>query len=938
MKKSLLFTLVMALLCLFGNVKAQTTEAPGSFSHPSDAWIWTGEGSTDRWDDPDNWEHPSTATNNYPGHLNSAVNPTDKVYIPVVSTKYPTLDALINIQSIYLESGAMLKGQYLLKAQQWYADIKVPTNRWVLVASPLKGVLSGDFYTAAQGGTYTGALAPSVYNGQPGGSTDADVHNRRFPYIVYERLFSNATRLRYAAYDSIVSFSPTWANPTNAMAYQFQPGEALEILARGNYQAGVTGYEYFHFPSNNDEYYYFNSLGQITKNPDGTDFKEVGLQDKRVESGKPIYDGATKTIELQRNTSDLEGSHEGSTLWAIGNPAFASLDIKEFLIENVKRGKTARYLYKHVASTTGTAGDADGSDIIYYLGRNNQLVFQALSEDPTPTSDPIETKTPYINSNRGFKVANGTGKAATTNYPEEIIGTYQMNLQIHPMNWHLQVYAGSRNNGSWENAQEGGSTGTHNTLRSDEVNITIDKHPTDPNKVIIYNFIGMAAPFEATVSTVNNAIKIDAGQVLGKVGQLWERGRTRGYLKEREWWDLGGIFREWTDYPVETGENVDLVLMTTRNDNPITYSTDTITVTQKARSDYDQADFRVQTSVATNVSPQILTLRYTISNGTVTLEATSPFAAYPDVTDKEHYYNHYSVGKTTHSTNSGYTAGTFGLQNFYTTAWNCFDSYTGSKSYTTSSSTGANTDRISVFFTENMFTTTQKDASQQSPRRAAAQGSGMVSINVNYNNRKVNTFIVRDEEAANDFDEVEDAAILSDFDEAKFSLGTLAGKTRVAVNALNDTTRCQIVLTGVNGDVDLVFDNLAALGENVRLFDANDSTYTPLNGNHATTTVTFGVNDSPLRYSLVWDYTPIIAGNETLTAIDFTAFSPAKGEVKVMSNELLKGVRVYNAAGQLITSNNANANEVSFSNLLSGIYVIEAYTANGKATKKVDVK
>lgn len=924
MKKSLLFTIVMALLCLFGNVKAQT---PGSFTCPRDAWEWKADGTTNRWDEAGNWTAPKNGAptvngvaEQFPGQLTS----TDKVYIPNTNAtkngKYPVMDATINVSAIYLESGAMLGNQFHLNAAEWYTDITVPTNRWILVSSPLRGTYSGDYYTTTQGGSYTGPFAPSVYDATSGNEGP----NRKFPYVIYERLFSNATQIRYAAYD-IDQWDQNWANPTNALAYQFQPGEAVQILARGRGDAGET--ETFHFPASDTEYYYYNSNGQITQK-NGADWAETGLS--REQSGKPVYNASSMNVTLTRN---VPAGQTPSKLWAVGNPAFASLDIVEFLKENLKLGNTARYLYKHVAGD-GSVDAANGQDVIYYLGSNGALTTRPnLNEQPVQSGTLVKTE-PYINSNRGFKVVQGTGKEATTNYPEDLIGTYTMQLNVHPMNWHIQVYAGVDvggwiHTGEWTDAQEGSSVGQNIAPRATNVSITISKHPTSADSVIITNFIGMSQPISAYVNTTTNTIQFKAGQVLNQFTG-WSRGRDRGYAS-------GLFYTGWTIPAEEFGDNVNMVLMPARNNQQLTFD-DNVTVTEKARSNYDQADFRIQTQVANNVDANTrFEFGYTIDNDNVTLTSMSAFAAYPNVSSKTHYFNFYNVGTTTHSTNSGYTDGTFSLVNFFTSAWNCFDSYNGSKPITTGSTVGQASDEITLLFTEKMFTTHTRAASQQSPRRSAAQ-SDMASISTTINNSTINTLITRFDNASNGYDAVEDAAVLGDFDEAKISLGTLAGTTIVAVNALNDTTRCQIVLTGVNGDVDLVFDNLDALGENVRLFDANDSTYTPLNGNHATTTVTFGVNDSPLRYSLVWDYTPIIAGNETLTAIDFTAFSPAKGEVKVMSNELLKGVRVYNAAGQLITSNNANANEVSFSNLLSGIYVIEAYTANGKATKKVDVK
>ncbi len=929
MKKSLLFTLVMALLCLFGNVKAQT-EAPGSFTCPADAWEWNASGTTTRWDEPSNWNAPKNGapqvngvTERFPGQLVQ----TDKVYIPNTNTarngKYPVLDATINVSAIYLESGAMLGNQFHLNANEWYTDISVPTNRWILVSSPLRGTYSGDYYTTTQGGTYAGPFAPSVYDGQAGGSTDG-VANRKFPYVIYERLFSNAASIRYAAYD-IESFSPTWANPTNALATQFQPGEALEVLARGKGDAGET--ETFHFPASDTEYYYFNSNGQITT-LNGQQMKESNLS--REQSGRPVYNASSMNVTLTRN---IPTGATPSSLWAVGNPAFASLDIAEFLKENLRLGNTARYLYKHVAGD-GSVAEAEGNEVIYYLGNNGQLAARSIMGQAPIQQGTITTNEPYINLNRGFKVVQGTGKAQTTTYSEDLLGTYTMRLNTHPMDWHIQVYDGIDvggwiHTGEWSDAQEGSSTGQNTAPRATNVNITISKHPTSADSVIITNFIGMSQPISAYVNTTTHRIEFKAGQILNQFSG-WSRGRERGYSS-------GFLNTGWTVPSEEFGDNVNMILMAAGINTPLTFDND-VTVTEKARSDFNQADFRIQTQVANNVSRNVkFELEYDITNDSVKLLSMNAFVAYPNVSNKTHYFNYYNVGTTSHSTNQGYTNGTFSLINFYTSAWNCFDSYNGSKPITSSSTVGQASDEITLLFTEKMFKTNARAASQQAPRRAAGQDD-MASISTTINNCTINTLITRFENASNGYDAVEDAAILGDFDEAKISLGSLAGKTRVAVNAINDTTRCQIVLTGVNGDVDLVFDNLAALGENVRLFDANDSTFTALNGNHATVTVNFGVNDSPLRYSLVWDYTPIIAGNETLTAIDFTAFSPAKGEVKVMSNELLKGVRVYNAAGQLITSTNANANEVSFSNLLSGIYVIEAYTTNGKATKKVDVK
>lgn len=870
MKKSLLFTIVMALLCLFGNVKAQT------WTIPSDAWEWTNGGSDNRWDTEDNWKKPTGIREDYPGQTST----NDKVYIPVITNskqnKYPVLDATITISAVFIESGAMLGNQFLLNAAEWYTDVTIPTNRWVLVSPPLRGIYSGDFYTATQGGTYAGPFDPSVYNGQPGGSTDG-IANRKFPYVIYERLFSNAASIRYAAYD-IESFSPTWANPTNALAYQFQPGEAVQILARGKGDAGET--ETFHFPAGNTEYHYFNSNGQYTQK-DGADWVETGLIRT---SGKPVYNASTTTLSLKRNVPD---GNTPSSLWAVGNPAFARMSIIEFLETNYRNGNTANYLYKHVVGN-GSVADADGSELLYWYDNSTSQLLEAQSVP----GDDVHTSTrtaPYIETNNGFKVAAGNN-TVLPEYPTAILGTYNMELTPAPINWEI---GGS-----------GQGSGTNTNIRAVNTDITLTKATN--STVWISGLAGLANNIvEGTVDELSQTITISGGTVLG-------------------------TYNGWTGSNASTTN----MILYGSDDEAIALTTQMSTITNRARSNYNILNYTVNSQYASNVSDEKpLVFHYTIdADGSVHLEALNCFAIYPS-----NINNYFYVGRIRRS---GVFNNNCSIDQFFSSTWNAYNYYEGTKAPETSGdtgSTGSATTSLNVTFTSSMFTVASA-AMNNSPRQTEAQGGNAASIIATINDKHMNTFVVRKGNASNQYDINEDAAILSDFDEEKLSLGTLAGKTRVAVNTINDTTRCQIVLTGVNGDVDLVFDNLAALGENVRLFDANDSTYTPLNGNHATATVTFGVNDSPLRYSLVWDYTPIIAGNETLTAIDFTAFSPAKGEVKVMSNELLKGVRVYNAAGQLITSNNANANEVSFSNLLSGIYVIEAYTANGKATKKVDVK
>lgn len=1026
MKKSLLFTIVMALLCLFGNVKAQTTEATPvtngviQFTYPSstNVLVWTGNGADNDWTTADNWmDGTKTALRNWNNHTVANCD----VFIPEnANGKYPVLNQAATCNRIYLASGAMLGNQFNLTATYgWYTDIVIPTNGWVLLSSPLKNTYSGDFFTNVQGGKYYGPWDGSTYDGQNGTSGP----NRNFPDGIYQRLFSSYVTIDHLGLYTCRYYETSWSVPANALATNYQVAQGYQVLAR-NQQNDIPSAD-FHLPSAENTYYFYTTSGnKLTTNPQTM---------SHAESNRPAYDKAEIRPIITRETP---GDATVPPMFAVGNPAFANLKIKEFLKENAIGGNTTPFLYKH---NNGNSANYDGSESIYYLDLTNEQLYliNATADDfhIPATTNRTDATGAVIERNRGFRVM--AGKADVKCIEPDLLGVYNCKATTGDIEYN------------------DGSSKTHSSI--DETSTMTIASGATPEKVLISNFAGWGI-VEGVINTVDHTITIAGGQETSMI-------KGRGEVASSGW---------------SCTRTSKILYLMGCYDNDFVYSQQHININPSSN--------RTRTTkYVTNVSKSTpVTIHYEIDeNGTVSFFNQNKFAIYPD--DNSHYYlvpsfsstiqhmtswicfksysgtkpaannssssqyintaflgtfeyeitdryNNWSVvntgkrqftitpiagkydiveikgfypndntavingkiennngayrlvipgGQRVHkSTNitSDYfiydedkgnvvinlstknTTTTFSFaKNVMVTllgceakTWNLFN-WSAAEGYKTNTSItktaswdgqvtdptqiqiGTNKNSISLYFNANMFTVDPATTTTQAPRRSAAQGSKAATITANYNDKEINTLLLRGEKAYNGYNPAEDAAMV-DIDDEAFSISTVAGTYRCVVNAINDTTRCQIVLTGVNGDVDLVFDNLDALGENVRLFDANDSTYTPLNGNHATATVTFGVNDSPLRYSLVWDYTPIIAGNETLTAIDFTAFSPAKGEVKVMSNELLKGVRVYNAAGQLITSNNANANEVSFSNLLSGIYVIEAYTANGKATKKVDVK
>lgn len=255
---------------------------------------------------------------------------------------------------------------------------------------------------------------------------------------------------------------------------------------------------------------------------------------------------------------------------------------------------------------------------------------------------------------------------------------------------------------------------------------------------------------------------------------------------------------------------------------------------------------------------------------------------------------------------------------------------------------GSNYEAINLKYTPAMFNANPgyTPSASSAPRKTAAQGSTMASVKLVDGDRTANTLITRRENGHNGYNAFEDASLIDVNDNAK-SIATLAGNQMVAVNTLGDTTAVQLVLNNANGNVALTFDNLEALGSNARLVDNETGMQTPLNGRHQDLTLSMTVNDSPLRYSIIWD---VVSGTEEvelpLTDGDlwFKALSTAKGTIKVVSSENMASVRLFDSTGKLVGSKVNAQNETMFEYLLSGIYVVEVSNGSETQSMKVNVK
>lgn len=236
------------------------------------------------------------------------------------------------LNQIHFEPGAeMLHAEYLLYDTAW-VDYQLTGSRWYTLASPLKAVYAGDFYTDSDDGvekqeyftdiTFTGN---AQYN-------NGAVTNNRFKPSVYQRAWKGESTEVWLHIDATtkknVAISGNWSALTNDVAEKYEPGTGFSLKVQD-----VTDSATFRLPKADTQYYYYSQNGA-----QGSD-KVSGISKvnaHRLQSDE-IYqrtDNSTVgSIEVKEFTVPLDESADGQ-YYLVGNPFMAHLDMTKFFDGN----------------------------------------------------------------------------------------------------------------------------------------------------------------------------------------------------------------------------------------------------------------------------------------------------------------------------------------------------------------------------------------------------------------------------------------------------------------------------------------------------------------------------------------------------------------------------------------------------------------------------
>ncbi len=224
---------------------------------------------------------------------------------------------------IHFEPGAeLVNAEYLLYNKAW-VDYKLEGGRWYTLASPLQGVVAGDFYTDKSGTEGSEYFQPIEFNY----GTEL-TNNDRFSPSVYQRGWkgSNATMVGTPGVERAISGN--WSALYNKVDEAYTPGTGFSLKVQD-----VTDSATFRLPKADTEYYYYSQNGA-----QGSD-KVSGISKvnaHRLQSDE-IYqrtDNSTVgSIEVKEFTVPLDESADGQ-YYLVGNPFMAHLDMTKFFDRN----------------------------------------------------------------------------------------------------------------------------------------------------------------------------------------------------------------------------------------------------------------------------------------------------------------------------------------------------------------------------------------------------------------------------------------------------------------------------------------------------------------------------------------------------------------------------------------------------------------------------
>lgn len=221
---------------------------------------------------------------------------------------------------------ALLHSEYLTYEKAW-VDYELAPNRWYTLASPLKGIASGDMYLPKTGRQTTPAFTPITYN--------ADEYTRWDPAVYMRGWDKRGTGsivvkdgdggIQYGAANA-------WSNLYNKVSEPFTPGTGFSIGVKTE-AATTTSVDnqnvIFRLPKADTKYSYFDKPAtKVSEEKPNDDFSIFVDGKNRKDYGRLAVDDMKNGALTVPKSEDEDVATD--KLQLVGNPFMAHLDMQAF--------------------------------------------------------------------------------------------------------------------------------------------------------------------------------------------------------------------------------------------------------------------------------------------------------------------------------------------------------------------------------------------------------------------------------------------------------------------------------------------------------------------------------------------------------------------------------------------------------------------------------
>lgn len=267
------------------------------------------------------------------------------------------------LNQIHFEPGAeMLHAEYLLYDTAW-VDYQLDKGRWYTLASPLKAVYAGDFYTDISGTEGNEYFQPIYYS---------EEYNSRFNPSVYQRGWkeSNATMVGTPGGERAIAGN--WSALYNKVDEAYTPGTGFSLKVQ---DIADNSSAIFRLPKADGSYKYY-------PHGDGQSDNETTVSRVEVEGGEKVS-GRLQSDQLFIRNTDIDKADEGAPIeitlsetaggnyYLVGNPFMAHLDMEKFFEEQtfnditINNGEVLEWKYWYL--------DDDGTQVAVSYNEENDV-------------------------------------------------------------------------------------------------------------------------------------------------------------------------------------------------------------------------------------------------------------------------------------------------------------------------------------------------------------------------------------------------------------------------------------------------------------------------------------------------------------------------------------------------------------------------------------